>query len=87
MLLKTKSSFFLNLSLKCSLGSSVRVSFIAYKNSRFFTTNGILNVNDFNCNYGKQISPNIVSVHPLNITASNLIKFQFKEKSVRNLSF
>ena len=72
-------------------GQPIKLSWIAYLNSKFFTANSVQNIekNELNCSSGKQISPNILAVYPLrlpsNLTDKNLITTIFEEQLVRYL--
>lgn len=74
---------------------SIRLTFIAYLNSKLFTANNVLNLekDELNCSYGKQISPTVLSAYPLNtplntssINNTDLITVIFQEQLVINLA-
>lgn len=68
-------------------GEQVKLSWIAFLNSKFFTVNGIENIeiDQVNCSLGKQVIPYVLSAHPLafNLTdTTNLITIIYPEQLV-----
>ena len=72
-------------------GQLIKLSWIAYLNSKFFTADSVQNIekNELNCSSGKQISPNILAAYPLrlplNLTDNSLITTIFEEQLVSKI--
>lgn len=69
------------------LGTSPKLTFIGYLNSKLFTSNSTTNTesSDLNCSNVRQVSSSVLSISkiPGAVTADNLVTIIFKEQDVK----